>query len=243
MSSNELREVDTTLYWQPKEVAELAIAEAHHGGFCKELRLGLQSGMIRSWVVLLFFGWGIARAVRAPATEASGPKALRAAVLTTLTAVLVLVLAALAIRWGVPSKPVVTVDSSFLPAAGGQVVLSWTARNARHYRWRVEPSHDVESERTKPTAPEVHLKIPPNRDALAAWYTFIVEARGILNNRSRQRRVIIGVSPGTLIPARLQTLQSEGNDTASAAAVDQYGSVYHRFSVTWRYADAKNHGG
>jgi hypothetical protein len=225
LSPDERPEIATTLYWQPREVAELAIVEAHQGGFCTELRRGLQSGMIRSWVVLLFFGWGIARAVRAPATAASGPQARRAVVLTTLTAVFVLVLAALAIRWEVPSEPVITVGAIFLPDDGGQAVLSWTARHAHHSRWWVEPNHEVK-ELTRPAETKVRFQIPPNRDDLPAWYTFTVEARGILNNRSRKSRVTIVVAPGAIIRDELKDLPSERNDTVSAATVDQYGSVY-----------------
>jgi hypothetical protein len=214
---------ETLSYWRNLEGAELAVFEAHHGSFCAQLRMGLRSGMIRSWVILLFLGWGIARAVRAPAPARPERGGLRAVGVATLGALVVLLGAAYTMR--APSRPVVRLSPSWLPAAGGEMNVSWSASPADHYAVRSAPDVDGIPEGAT-TATQAHLKVRANPGEEPVWYKITVDAKGFFDVPSTRTEVSFPVAPGQTLPARLQTLDGLDQYSVSAMAVDESGAFY-----------------
>ena len=65
--------------------ADLLKYEKYYGPFCEEMQLGLNSGMIRSWILLAFFALGIANAVRAkPEATVPGRHEIRQTLIVTI---------------------------------------------------------------------------------------------------------------------------------------------------------------
>jgi len=226
ISQEEIDQSKETFYRLSDEEGQAIVFEERHGSFCNEMRLGLGSGMIRSWFILVFLGWGIAQGIGASAVEEYGWKALRS---TTLITALALVGGALVIRLGIPTdlaltanvdSPVVTLQSS-----GGEVDFSWHATLAK-YKPQIVPGLPKENILAL-TTKTVRYLIPSNGTDMPVWYTFTVEARGFLD--SRLKKVSIVVEPPedseTRIPARLNALQDKNEKAAFGMAVDASGSM------------------
>ena len=224
LTGEEKREVYESLYWKAKEERELIVYEAHHGAFCRELYRGFQSGMLRSWFVLLFFGWGLERALQASVGPTEGKGGIQKVALTTLVVVGVLLGVALAVRFGTPSKMTLTVNEAGLPSEGGDVELEWRAQGAQKYQLEVTPRGLLQEIQIRPTDTKTRVKIPPNKNSAPMFYAFTVSAKGYMNKISR--RVSIVVSPEGEIDADLHSLLSSGNDRVRALAVDKTGALY-----------------
>ena len=235
LSPAEEREVKETVYWMEKDDAELTVYAAYHGAFCKELRQGLKSGMLRSWFILMFFVLGIMEAAHSPVTETSGRKTLRAPALTILVVGVgvVLALGALFVRYGVPSELVVKPNSVELPDSGGDVKLEWSA----HHWHRCEMWLDWNQwvKRLECPGPDQGLRIAPNSSPWPAYYTVTVEAIGWLSRQSS--RVSIVVSPPSQAMRRdFHVLRSNESDSLCAMAVDESGSIYLAGSSTCTFS-------
>ncbi len=74
MPEADAQEAGNVLFWVNPVGARLAVYDGYHGPFCREIVRGWRSGMLRSWVLLFFFAWGIGplselRLKRIPATR------------------------------------------------------------------------------------------------------------------------------------------------------------------------------
>src|SRR5262249_44180391 len=55
MPETEAEEARNVLFWVNPVGARWTVYDGYHGPFCRELVRGMRSGMLRSWVLLIFF--------------------------------------------------------------------------------------------------------------------------------------------------------------------------------------------
>ncbi len=204
MPEAEAQEARNVLFWVNPVGAQWAVYDGHHGPFCREIARGWRSGMLRSWVLLFFFGWGLGplhdlRLRAIPATT----RLVRGTLLRTVAVALGLTALAL---WGrtlrvTPWIEAFTVEGSqvrqgrapafmepvSLPPSAGQVKLSWKVRRAEGYRLSVEPAESGVKGLPKQvtTKSSMEVFIPPNSTLAPQHYTFELEAMGFGEQRKR----------------------------------------------------------
>jgi len=238
MPEAEAQEARNVLFWVNPVGARWAVYDGYHGPFCREIVRGWRSGMVRSWVLLFFFAWGIGplnelRLKPIPAT--------RSLVRGTLlrTGAVAVGLAALAL-WGRmlrvtpwieafsvegsqvrPGRAPAFMEAVTLPPSAGPVKLSWKVRRAEAYRLSVEPAESgvkglPEHGTTKSS---VEVLLPPNATLAPRHYRFDLEALGFGEQR-KHLPALVEVEPPEWNPVITDQLGAPKASDIAAVAHD-----------------------
>ncbi len=239
----EAQEARNVLFWLDPVGARWAVYDGYHGPFCREIVRGWRSGMLRSWVLLFFFAWGLGplHDLRLrPISATSG--LVRGTALRTGAVVLGLVALAL---WGrmlnvTPWIEAFTVSGRqvrqgrapafmepvSLPPSGGQVKLSWKVHRAEAYRLSVEPAESGVKglPQHSTTKSSVEVVIPPNPTLAPQHYRFELEALGFGEQR-KHLATEVEVEPPEWPPVITDQLGAPKASDIAAVAHDA-GAVY-----------------